>query len=393
MNRVIPELDGVRGVAILAVLAYHFSLPPGMPHVLSNALGLGWSGVDLFFVLSGFLITGILMDTRTSGNYFSSFYARRVLRIFPLYLSFVFAYFVIALPLAHHLGYWQSWDNSMQPWYWLHLSNWLSAFGHDAVLLTHLWSLSIEEQFYLVWPIVVLFIRPAWLPYLCSILIIIPFALRLAYLNNSYGEEFLYRLTPFRVDTLAAGCLMAVIANNAAWCAAIGARLRYLTPAALSLLLFVLVWAHSESAYTPWMVTWGYTSLALIYACLVFSASFYSGSSHWWAIQLRRPFLRTFGKYSYGIYVLHIPILYFQSRFLFNISDRIPEGARAAVWILSIPVGVLLSFAAAQASWHLLEKHCLQWKKYFVAKPGLTLPRHHQKLLPKERPDNRHREV
>jgi peptidoglycan/LPS O-acetylase OafA/YrhL len=376
-ERLIPELDGVRGLAILAVLAYHFSRPPGVPQVLSNALGLGWSGVDLFFVLSGFLITGILLDTRTSSNYFSSFYARRILRIFPLYLSFVFVYFAVALPLAHHWGYWQSWDNSMQLWYWFHLSNWRSAFGHDAVLLSHLWSLSIEEQFYLVWPIVVLLIRPAWLVYACSVLIAIPFVLRLAYLNNNYGQEFLYRLTPFRVDALAFGCLTAVIARNPAWRAAIGSRIRYFTVVAVSLLLFVLLWTRTADAYTSWMITLGYTSLAFVYACLVFSAYLYSGSAHWLSVQLRRPFLRTFGKYSYGIYVLHVPILYYQIRFFFNLSDRIPEPFRPTVWILSIPLGVLLSFLASQVSWHLLEKHCLRLKKHFPAERRLPLASHH----------------
>ncbi len=367
MNRVIPELDGVRGLAILSVLLYHFSLPPAVPHVLSSALWLGWSGVDLFFVLSGFLITGILLDTRSAGNYLSSFYARRALRIIPLYLTFVFLYFAVALPLAHHWGYWQKWDNSMQLWYWLHLSNWRSAFGNDALLLSHLWSLSVEEQFYLVWPMIVLFVRPSWLGYACLAMIAVPFALRLAYLDNSYGPEFLYRLTPFRMDALAAGCLTAVIARNPAWRAATDAHIRLFILTALSLLLFVLFWTRSGSAYTPWMITLGYTSLAFAYACLVFSAYFYSGSSHWLAIQLRRPFLRTFGKYSYGIYVLHVPILYFQIRFFLNLSDRIPEYSRSALWILSIPLGVLLSFAASQASWHLLEKHCLRLKKYVEA--------------------------
>jgi peptidoglycan/LPS O-acetylase OafA/YrhL len=115
------------------------------------------------------------------------------------------------------------------------------------------------------------------------------------------------------------------------------------------------------------MITLGYTSLAFVYACLVFQAYFYSGSSQWLAIQLRRPVLRKVGKYSYAMYVLHVPILYYQSRLLFSLSDRIPEHSRAAVWTLSVPLGLLLSFVAAQASWHLLEKHFLRWKKYFPA--------------------------
>ena len=105
-HEVILELDGVRGIAILLVLLFHLELsyPPGIPRMFFAPLLAGWSGVDLFFVLSGFLITGILIDTRKCRNYFSSFYMRRVLRIMPLYLLALFAYFAVALPVAHHFG-------------------------------------------------------------------------------------------------------------------------------------------------------------------------------------------------------------------------------------------------------------------------------------------------
>src|ERR1700690_574644 len=94
-HAVVPELDGVRGIAILLVLLFHLELsyPPGVPRLFFAPLLMGWSGVDLFFVLSGFLITGILIDTRNCENYFSSFYMRRILRIMPLYLLAVLAYF------------------------------------------------------------------------------------------------------------------------------------------------------------------------------------------------------------------------------------------------------------------------------------------------------------
>src|SRR5262249_57821933 len=115
-----PELDGVRGIAILLVMLFHFqgTRPHWIPKVLTYPMILGWSGVDLFFVLSGFLITGILVETRGAENYFSSFYARRVLRILPLYLVAVFLCFRVALPLARSFGRDLDPGGPLEPWYW-----------------------------------------------------------------------------------------------------------------------------------------------------------------------------------------------------------------------------------------------------------------------------------
>ena len=368
----IPELNGVRGIAILLVLLYHFQgpRPASLPRILYAPLALGWSGVDLFFVLSGFLISGILLDTNSSVNYFSSFYARRALRIFPLYLITIFAYFDIALPLAHHFGYWRSWNGSLQIWYWLHLSNWHSAYGNDVLLLGHLWSLSIEEQFYFIWPVVILLVRPSRLTYLCSITILVALGLRIAYLHSSFGYEFLHRLTPFRVDSLAVGCLIALLVRNKNWLRIIETQFRLITFMAVSMLMFVLLFSAKarNSAEAPLMITMGYTSLAFVYGCLVFFAYRNTGSSMWLATRLRSGFLTIFGKYSYAIYVIHFPIAVYQREFFARIAERSSESTTLGLWVLSPLLGVLVSFGLAQLSWHLLEKHFLKLKKRFVAR-------------------------
>src|SRR5271169_870729 len=120
----VPELDGIRGIAILVVLVSHFgSTATGdsarLGKFLNEAFGLGWAGVDLFFVLSGFLITGILLDSKGSGRYFSNFYARRTLRIFPLYFLYVFVFFHVAMPVGRLLGHGGYVDTSGEIWYWL----------------------------------------------------------------------------------------------------------------------------------------------------------------------------------------------------------------------------------------------------------------------------------
>ncbi len=365
----IPELDGVRGIAILLVLVFHFQLmrPASIPWILGFPLTLGWSGVDLFFVLSGFLITGILLRTRDSRNYFSSFYARRALRIFPLYLLIVFAYFVVALPLCDHCVYLRSSDASLQAWYWFHLSNWRSAFGQDVGPLAHFWSLSIEEQFYLVWPMAVLLAGPRWLPYITCGLIVAPLGLRFAYVDTQFGGELIHRLTPFRIDSLAVGCLVALIVRNDTWAETLAARVRWIAWVSLGLFGALLVVTRASSPVAPGMATLGYTLLAFIYGCLVFRAFRAAGSAAWFAVQLRRRWLRLLGKYSYAIYVFHWPIAYARSVLLTGISDQVSEETFAIVWGLSLLGGMAVSFAAGLASWYLFEKHCLALKKWFVA--------------------------
>jgi peptidoglycan/LPS O-acetylase OafA/YrhL len=155
----VPALDGVRGLAALLVMIFHFGRAE-VPGRGAAAVGFfaqfGWGGVDLFFVLSGFLICGILLDTRDRPGFLRTFYTRRALRIFPLYFAFLAAYiFVIAprLPGASDI-------EVRQRWLWLYVSNfdvaahgWYSGGGSHA---NHLWSLAIEEQFYLLAPFAVL---------------------------------------------------------------------------------------------------------------------------------------------------------------------------------------------------------------------------------------------
>ena len=370
-HRLIPELDGVRGLAVLLVMLCHSTMiqapPESVPFILRNALFLGWSGVDLFFVLSGFLITGILLDSRGSSNYFSSFYARRVLRIFPLYFISVLAYFHLALPLAHHFGQWKAFTNSLEMWFWIHLSNWKLAFGEDGGRLSHFWSLAIEEQFYLFWPLVVFFAGRRRLPYVCLALIGISFGLRCFYAHNDFGIWFLYCLTPFRVEPLAVGSLAAVLVRNGRTLAMLrDSRLLAGVAAVGVILLFaVLLTGRSVDFGTPLMATLGFTSFAIIYGCLVLFAYMQSGSPDWLVSQLRRPVLRAFGKYSYAIYVFHVPLFVMYGRFL-------PARLGFIFWFLAVVGAIGLSYGLALVSWHLVEKHFWGLKRRFSVK--FTVP-------------------
>ena len=159
----IPALDGLRGLAILLVLMIHFCCLTGVvPRTTLDVLflkfaSIGWCGVNLFFLLSGFLITGILFDTKSSSNRMKNFYARRTLRIFPLYYGVLTLWFLV-LPAFNLDGTVRSWPSQQKVWVWLYAVNWgLIWGGHQFGVMEHFWSLAVEEHFYLLWPLVIWF--------------------------------------------------------------------------------------------------------------------------------------------------------------------------------------------------------------------------------------------
>ena len=157
--RYIPELDGLRALAIVGVLLFHLHVP---------GAEFGWAGVQLFFVLSGFLITGILLNSKARSDYFSRFYVRRTLRIFPIY--FLLLGLVLVYALLRRLPY------SGFPWYAFYFQNyyigWTSNHTQFPGLFAHTWSLAVEEQFYLLWPLIVWVLSPRSLIAFCCMLIV-----------------------------------------------------------------------------------------------------------------------------------------------------------------------------------------------------------------------------
>jgi len=371
----IPELDGVRGLAILLVMLFHFqgARPHLIPKALTYPMILGWSGVDLFFVLSGFLITGILVETRDAENYFSSFYARRVLRILPLYLLAVFLCFRVAAPLLRRAGVELDPGGALEPWYWLHASNWRSAFGWDVRPLSHFWSLSIEEQFYLVWPMLVLWIPPPRLGAACALLAAAACGLRCFAAFRGAPPEALHRLTIFRLDALALGGLVACVVRSPGALTWVRRRFRWIASGSVAALA-VLVWLGRAATSLP-MASFGYTVFAVVYAALIFAAFDRAGSSTLLAGALRRPWLRSFGRYSYAMYVFHYPISLYQASFFQRWAEGLSEPAKAGLWAISLVVGIGLSYGIGIASWNLIEKRFLALKRFFLARiPAVALP-------------------
>src|SRR5262249_55951728 len=235
------ELDGVRGVAILLVMLFHFGAvvseggaPTGAASKLvQRAVGAGWCGVDLFFVLSGFLITGILYDTKGQPGYYRTFYARRTVRIFPLYYGLLVASFLVR-PWA---GLGPPAPEGYQGWFWLYLANVLRVVhgGEACGRLEHFWSLAVEEHFYLIWPFVVRTLGRAALLRACVGVGVAALAFR-AFAVAKGWPFAAYMLTPARVDTMAVGAWLALAARGPGGAAAVLPRVRAAAAASGALL-------------------------------------------------------------------------------------------------------------------------------------------------------------
>ena len=203
----IDALDGLRAIAILLVLLVHCGLcyiVNSTPRVSiwQDIVVNGRSGVDLFFVLSGFLITGILLDTRDRNDYFPRFYWRRALRIWPVYYAFIFAALLIHPRVFSGVGFRS---------FALYYRNFLPVHPFADLYFGQFWSLCVEEQFYLVWPVIVFFLPGRLRLPLIGTLMVTAMLLRFALLHHGMTEYMVYRLPFCRMDSLAAGAGIAVL--------------------------------------------------------------------------------------------------------------------------------------------------------------------------------------
>jgi peptidoglycan/LPS O-acetylase OafA/YrhL len=340
-------LDGLRAIAVLMVLVTHFwNDPPGWI-ALNRLAAFGWAGVDLFFVLSGFLITRILLASRSSAGYFSTFYARRTLRIFPLYYL-VLAMVFVGLPLVTALPPRVVEDRAL---YVLYLSNVaLAAGGWQLFMLDITWSLAIEEQFYLVWPTVVRYINRTNLMRLCvAVMILAPLTRFVAF--GVLGWRWVHMLTPFRADAFAIGgliCLIKVTPRIASAVLTLGATL-----------LSVLVLSNQLTRDSWAAGTFGYSLTALTAGAALVLAP----RARW----LTAPPLRHIGTVSYGMYLLH-PICMAASSVAFatiGVDIEHPTGWPLTDALLSLTVLTAIVVAVASECFAIYEKPFLRLKRYF----------------------------
>jgi peptidoglycan/LPS O-acetylase OafA/YrhL len=354
-SRHLPALDGVRGLAILFVVLDHAAqlspAPPGhLGQTFHDALLAGRMGVDLFFVLSGFLITGILLDARGEGprgprGYFTAFYARRVLRIFPIY-------YLLVIPF----GTW---------WYWVFAENILVARAgwHAAPqTLTYMWSLAVEEQFYVIWPAIIAVLPRRSLKVLCLALIVGAPVLRLF-----LPPLAAYTLTIARADALAMGGLVALLVREDGNRYARQAR----ALAAVAALGFALLLVTDGLA-----IPFGHMSLVAgsCTVALLAGATIYllvlGHAPRWVTRAIEHPVLLSLGTYSYAMYLFHVPlsrlVAYWVST---HVSGTFPI-------LLATSVGLLgVAWTAAWISWRVIERPILSLKRFVpMPSPGTVSP-------------------
>jgi peptidoglycan/LPS O-acetylase OafA/YrhL len=368
----ITALDGIRGLAVLMVMIFHFFqrgnflyFPVGK--ALSAVSRIGQTGVDLFFVLSGFLITGILIDAKGSRNYLRNFYVRRLLRIFPLqYAALAFVLFVI--PLIIHVG-WMNFRDQL--WGWLFAINIHSTFFHDSLRLpAHFWSLAVEEHFYLVWPTVVLLCSRRGLYRASWICIAISLIARVVMLKL-HLSVFFFTLT--RLDGLAIGALLALFIRGPRG----PERLSEIRPQWLlagSFILLAPMWVLAGGKAGEGAETAKYLLLALMYGALLAAALDPARPSigHLFSNRI----LTTLGKYSYGLYVWDSILQDVLAPWVSSASLSRWVHNRYLLMLVCWVIQFSTTFLLAFLSWHLFEKQFLKLKRFFAyERPTMKIPR------------------
>jgi len=383
-----PALDGLRGLAALAVVAHHSAFSYFMTNTFDKAYhratSMLWVGVDLFFVLSGFLITNILLNSKRSPSYFRSFYARRVLRIFPLYYAFL-AVLYFALPL---------WGielskslTEVRPWLWSYTSNIYVGFhGWPNDNVGFLWTLAIEEQFYMIWPFIVFFIGKRLLrDWVVGLLVFLPF-IRSVCFSFGLSTYFVYTFTVCHMDGLLLGALMSLLLSNNALASIEFPKVQrwlrridwsFAIVAVIGFVVYCVAVRNDqfEFQFYKWSrdgqcIGISLVSLPLAYIVL----RCISPDNNLMKRAMSNRLLRKAGTVSYALYVLHAPICFWVG-WNFPVPaalQNLPGEWSMLRSLYLIAIEFILSIAAAFLSWHILEKHFLKLKRYFPYRPGVN---------------------
>jgi peptidoglycan/LPS O-acetylase OafA/YrhL len=366
----IPSIDGLRAVAILLVIFDHYTpwIVTGNGPVstfVRDSAGWGGTGVDLFFVLSGFLITGILVDSKGSSNYFGRFYWRRSLRIFPAYYAFL-------VPVLFMSRFF---TGIGRPWFVFYLRNWRGADSASDVALGHLWSLAVEEQFYIGWSIIVFLVAARLLPHVTVALITLAPAVRAAMGYFGYTAYEIFRVTPARMDSLLLGALVALMVRSSWKSKLSGMAWLGILVSTGSVTLMRVFMKHIDSGnwivdvLIPFLSPLLYASILAL--CLKVRAGGVASAV------LTNPFFREVAKYSYAIYLFHLASGRLVFKAYLSMGAWFPA-IHKLLTLLFIPVAFAVVFGLAAISWRFIEGPALSLKDRFfravVSQDGNVVP-------------------
>jgi peptidoglycan/LPS O-acetylase OafA/YrhL len=350
----IPQFDGLRGLSILAVFVAHSEFLRALPH--GHFLEYGRVGVDLFFVLSGFLITGILLDTRASPHYFRNFYARRALRIWPLYYVILTLIFVASSRLGNSFG---RPTGQVWPYFYFYAQN-LSSNLSIPYGLGPTWSLAIEEQFYLTWPLLVFLLKKRFLAITLICAVLLSLTMRVIAFKSGAPLKFIHEFTLCRLDSIALGSLAAIWLRSPGCTERLWRRrsIQFMTAGVIGVIAARLLFHQQSTVISYTFMAMGFTGLLGI---ALVSDHHAMVLGHF----LNARWLRYTGKISYGLYLIHMPIFLFftaiaRRHAVFSNSAALNNIANATVEILAV-------FIVAAASWRFLETPILRLKSYFRA--------------------------
>jgi peptidoglycan/LPS O-acetylase OafA/YrhL len=368
------------------VLVLHFigdAVPTNkLEAAVAWAANYGAYGVDLFFVLSGFLITGILFDARSKPHYFRNFYVRRALRIFPLYYLVLAGLFLVLPWIPRFQAGALSEIRPHQAWAWLYGVNFYNGIrgGYSLPYLDHFWSLSVEEHFYFVWPLLVWFLgrRPRALLVTSLVVGLGALVARISagvaaatdpwlLFGHPITPVSIFVLTPFRLDGLALGGFLAILARQPGGLDRIVRSTPRVALGAGALLVTSFAWNRFTDAGRAWMAPIRGSLILILLAALLLRALTAPAGS------LSSRFFRSapmtwLGVYSYGLYVYHHFFSFYfirhQTEFALAARLGIPHGVAV---LLQAAVGAAASCLVAWASYQLFEKRCLALKERFTA--------------------------
>ena len=363
-------LDGIRGWAIIFVMLYHFTIPfqqmNGLTYadvIIAKILQMGWLGVDLFFVMSGFLITNILLRSSDKPNYYRNFYIRRFLRIFPLYYGLLILFLVIFPFLSDSLAAKTANMQENSFWFWTYLVNWkIASLGtFEGFQSGYMWSLAIEEQFYIFWPLFLRFFYNRLIT-VSVLLLVMSFILKLIGLYLGASGTTLYTMTFTHVDGLILGSIFGILYWQE--------KLSILTIKKLGVAAFLSILLSSIIAF----ITKGFVfynaivgSIGVTLASITFTYILVKSlKTERKYIFLKDAFVMKCGQLCYGLYLLHQPISVMVSeRVLSPVAFQF-NGSYILSMLLNVCLSLSLSFLIAMLSYKYYELPFLKLKKYFT---------------------------